>query len=186
MTVRSTDYDSNIKHFEVQAPFDNADDDCDLTPIDETADGVLRDLDRDNNWLPLYDELTAVPASRNYAEIVKSVKIRPLVSVYRDAAFMRDLQGLLVLRDAGTLAVSSVSRLHLLTSPLDSTIFDRSSKHPPWWLWLNGGQPHPKPMRQFRSPAKWRDVSDTLHVHYLHLGLKALGPVHGFTLRLRG
>jgi hypothetical protein len=49
---------------------------------------------------------------------------------------------------------------------------------------LNGGEPHAKPARQYRSPADWRDVSDTLHVHYLHLALTALGPVHYFSLRL--
>ena len=117
-------------------------------------------------------------------KIVKSLKNKRPVSVYRDTAFMRDLQGLLALRDAGTLDPSSVSRLSSLTHPLDRTIFDRFSKHPPWWLWLNGGEPLVKPARQFKTPPAWRDVSDTLRLHYFHLALKTLGPVHGFTLRL--
>lgn len=127
---------------------------------------------------------TTSDRSTRFPQIVKSVRGKRVANVYRDAAFMRDLQGLLVLSDVGTLDPSSVSALPLLTYPLDTTIFDRRSKQDPWWLIFNGGQPHPKPARQFRKPAAWRDVSDTLHVHYLHLGLKALGPVHGFTLLL--
>ncbi|MDB5616173.1 hypothetical protein [Tardiphaga sp.] len=47
MSVRSTCFDSSTKYFEVQASPDDADDDCDLTPIEETAESALRDLDRD-------------------------------------------------------------------------------------------------------------------------------------------
>jgi hypothetical protein len=118
------------------------------------------------------------------AEIVKSVKQKRRVSLYRDAQFMRCLQGLNELKRMGLLTPTSVSRLSSLLYPLNDSIFARRSKQEPWWLNLNGGEPHPKPARQYRSPAEWRDVSDTLHVHYLHLALTVLGPVHSFSLRL--
>jgi hypothetical protein len=122
------------------------------------------------------------------SEIVKSVKRNRRVSVFRDAAYMRALQGLNEHGRAGLSPSTSVSRPSPLTPfliyPLDDAIFERRSKQEPWWLRLNGGEPLPKPARQFRTPADWRDVSDTLHIHYLHLALETLGPVHGFTLRL--
>jgi hypothetical protein len=120
------------------------------------------------------------------AEIVKSVKQNRRVSVYRDAEFMRCLQGLNELKRMGLLTATSVSRDSSLLYPLNDSIFARRSKREPWWLNLNGGEPHAKPARQYRSPADWRDVSDTLHVHYLHLALTVLGPVHSFSLRLDG
>lgn len=117
-------------------------------------------------------------------QIVKSVREQRRVSVYRDARFMRDLQRIYARKCAGSLPLALVSRDLSLTYPLHLSIFDRASRREPWWRNLNGGEPHPKPARQFRTPAEWRDVSDTLHVHYLHLGLMALGPVHYFSLRL--
>jgi hypothetical protein len=122
----------------------------------------------------------------SFAEIVKSVKQNRRVSVYRDAEFMRCLQGLSARKRMGLLAPTSVSRDSSLLYPLNDSIFVRRSKREPWWLNLNGGEPHAKPARQYRSPADWRDVSDTLHVHYLHLALTVLGPVHSFSLRLDG
>jgi hypothetical protein len=108
--------------------------------------------------------------------------------VFRDAAYMRALEGLNEHGRAGLLPSTSVSRpspfAPSLIYPLDDAIFERRSKQEPWWLRLNGGEPLPKPARQFRTPADWRDVSDTLHIHYLHLALEKLGPVHGFSLRL--
>lgn len=120
------------------------------------------------------------------AEIVKSVKQNRRVSIYRDAEFMRCLQALNTLKRTGLLDVTSVSRDSSLLYPLNDSIFARRSKREPWWLNLNGGEPHAKPARQYRVPADWRDVSDTLHVHYLHLALTVLGPVHTFSLRLDG
>jgi hypothetical protein len=126
--------------------------------------------------------------SLTLSEIVKSVKRNRHVSVFRDAAYMRALQGLNERGRTGRSPSTSVSRPSPLTPsliyPLDDSIFERRSKHEPWWLRLNGGEPLPKPARQFRTPADWRDVSDTLHIHYLHLALETLGPIHGFTLRL--
>jgi hypothetical protein len=132
------------------------------------------------------EKLAPAQSPSTLAEIVKSVKANRRVSVFRDAQFMRNLQALLALKLTGSLADTSVSRDSSLLYPLEDSIFARRSRQEPWWLNLNGGQPHPKPARQFRTPAEWRDVSDTLHVHYLHLGLKVLGPVHGFSLRLDG
>jgi hypothetical protein len=50
----------------------------------------------------------------------------------------------------------------------------------PWWH-------HPfsaSPARSYRVPAQWRDTSDILRVHYLHLALAELGPVYSFSLNL--
>jgi hypothetical protein len=120
----------------------------------------------------------------SFVEIVKSVKQNRRVSVYRDAQFMRSLQRLNALKRMGVLDATTVSEDSYLTYPLSDSIFARRSKQEPWWISLNGGEPHTRPARQYRSPAEWRDVSDTLHVHYLHLALTLLGPLHGFSLRL--
>ena len=203
MPSRYTLYSTNL--------FDCADDDLVINPVEETDEEIVSGIDAlltDDEAViehaeadraevvisvnPAVEDVISVKRtsgtpsewSIRLPKLVKSLKNKRPVSIYRDAAFLRDLQALLALHDAGTLDPSSVSRLPHLTHPLDHTIFDRSSRHPPWWLQLNGGEALAKPARQFKSPAAWRDVSDTLHVHYLHLGLKAVGPVHGFTLRL--
>ncbi|QDM27562.1 hypothetical protein FNL56_16615 [Tardiphaga sp. vice304] len=64
-------------------------------------------------------------------------------------------------------------------------MFKRRSKQAPWWKSLNGGEPLSKPARQYKKPAAWRDITDTLHVHYLHLALTTMGPVYSFSLNLR-
>lgn len=116
-------------------------------------------------------------------------RTRP-VSAFRDAAFMRDLEGLL----SGALGVKPASTSVCIppsSSPLAATLHPsitairkvgthRRTRVLPWWH-------HPfsaSPARSYRVPAQWRDTSDILRVHYLHLALAEPGPVFSFSLNL--
>jgi hypothetical protein len=155
----------------------------DLSLLDDLVGGEV-DADRFYVGPSKATDRQPVVATSASPEIVNSPKEKRRVSIFRDALFMQQLQASLARSDAGTSDATLVSRLPLLVHPLNSSIFNRASKHEPWWTRLNSGKPLPKPARQFRAPAEWRDVSDTLHVHYLHLALTTLGPVYAFTSRL--
>jgi hypothetical protein len=163
MSVRSTRHDSSAKHSEVQA------------------------------------ERAVRPVRRTYAEIVNSVKSKRTVSLFCDARFMQQLQAHSVSSPCANPLGTSVSISHplstdtstpstpslSLTHPVDASVFKRRSRQAPWWQSLNGGEPLSKPARQYRKPAAWRDITDTLRVHYLHLALTTMGPVYSFSLNLR-
>ena len=152
--------------------------------------------------------MTVVPLSK----ADKTVKKKRSASAYRDARFMRDLEGFLAAQstllparasvcnalDSITAPTSSMQEPHKggetrATTPtphLPSTIAVPSRSGAPGRVrskfvpWWRGMYLN-EPLRRHRVPARWRDTSDILRCHYAHEAILRLGPVHTFTVRLR-
>jgi hypothetical protein len=109
----------------------------------------------------------------------KSGKVSRSVRIPRDAQFMRDLLALLEYSDDAGWPRTSVNRT--LASSMFPTLspLTRRSKRKAWWE-----LPWPSP-RVYRIPSEVRSWSLYLEAEYLLLALRALGPVHTFTLNLR-
>jgi hypothetical protein len=116
------------------------------------------------------------------------------VSLWRDAAFLRNLEGFLASQALPSEDVTSVISSTLLSPltchPLTKLAVSagragkqgKSPRKPgaSWWHVLLA-----KSARQYRVPAAWRDTSFQLKVLYRHLALREFGEVHSFTLNLR-
>jgi hypothetical protein len=141
-----------------------------------------------------------LPLSRKpRLKVDKSVKRSHSISPYRDARFMRDLEGLSADHEGAMgadtsvcnappssplLSLSGITPSPLISPPAVSPSGASGrvrSKVAPWWLgkYLN------EPVRRYRNPALWRDTSDILRCHYAHEALRRLGSVYTITLRLR-
>jgi hypothetical protein len=112
------------------------------------------------------------------------VKQNRSVSRYRDAKTMRELRDLFKSRDFSGDDTSLVSYLQSLFTPPSKRFYKRDpSTFKPWWdEWWHPDLP--KPARQYRKPAQWRDISDHLKVTLRHVALKTFGPVMAVTLNL--
>lgn len=144
--------------------------------------------------------------------IDKWVKTSRPVSPYRDAQFMRNLEGIVAASGGIDEAMTSVCTAsmdsHSLAYPLQPypSVSERQSESPrqlastsavPLIPETSPSSPRSRvlpwwhgkylndPVRSHRLPADWRDTSDILRCHYGHVALAACGLVHTFTLRLR-
>jgi hypothetical protein len=106
------------------------------------------------------------------------------VSAYRDAKTMRQLRGLFKSRDFSADDTSLVSYLQSLFASPSKRFYKRDpSIFKPWWN--ESWHPDlPKPARQYRKPAQWRDISDQLKVTLRHVALKTFGPTMAASLNL--
>lgn len=143
------------------------------------------------------------PESVALPQLDSLVKTSRPVSTYRDAAFMRDLEGLLESGHTSGTPMTSVCKASTLhpshplhpSTPSPFTLprhtpsltshgkagARRRSRVLPWWRSTYLAPP----VRAHRVPADWRDASPLLTAHYVHLALRTFGPVHSFSLNLR-
>jgi hypothetical protein len=121
-------------------------------------------------------------------KVVNSVTAKRVVSAYRDAAFVRDLEGLSATAASGSPATTSVIYIPP-SNPCPSSIpsYPPRSRYPLWWRNEKGGRGRyaPPAGRAYKTPAQWRDTSPELRVLYAHKALKTLGSTYTLNLNLR-
>jgi hypothetical protein len=139
--------------------------------------------DHSANALPVQVDNSPNP---NPAQVDNSAKKSRPVSLLRDAAFLRAIEGLFasgIQVNQGKTSVSNTfplpSSLQAPSSPLQAPS-RRTRSRTPWWRIFQS-----QPPRAYRNPAEWRDTSDQLRVLYRHLALKTFGPVHTLNVNLR-
>lgn len=138
----------------------------------------------------LHESAEEISLRGSRAEVVKSPSAARSKSIYRDAAFVREVQSLDSKACVITGGLSSVCYPLAPHSPpltpLDSLTASikarapRRSKADPWWVSRSAS-----PVRRFRGPADWRDTTDQLRALYAHRALRRLGSTFAVSLRLR-
>lgn len=129
------------------------------------------------------------PKTVRSRKVVNPVKSKRPISAYRDAHFLRDLEGLSISPHMTASATSSVIYTHTTPFTPSPPSIDpaRKAKGERGRLYGHWHRERylPNPARSYRVPAQWRDTSDQLRVLYLHRALATLGTVHAFSLNLR-
>lgn len=143
------------------------------------------EVDSSANPQPVQVDNSANP---NPTQVDNSTKKSRPVSLLRDAAFLRAVEGLFASgipqNQAGTSVIESFpippSDPPISHPSVSPTVPDPShARLSPWWHRLQAPSP-----RSHRGPAEWRDTSDQLRVLYRHLALKTFGAVHTINVNL--
>jgi hypothetical protein len=184
-------HDDDEKFWEDLALIANRQGGEDEASIEEILAGLDDEVDSSANAKPAEVDNSANP---NPAQVDSSAKKSRPVSLLRDAAFLRAVEGLFAPGTSPNLGETSVIQSSPSTpstqstpsasSPTQSTPSTQAGQQRrrllPWWHRLLASPP-----RSYRSPAQWRDTSDQLRVLYRHLALKTFGPVHTVNINLR-